>query len=110
MTPPLELGDPDEWTQRQRVRLLAENTPQGLLDIEIDGWFPTTTLIVTFRVAGLSGRVCAQRMSVFDRDGRPRLWQGAPTLMESIHLDILESGGVRRLQEKEPGPFGWIWV
>jgi hypothetical protein len=110
VTPPLELGDPDEWTQRQRVRLLAENTPQGLLDIEIDGWFPTTTLIVTFRVAGLNGRVCAQRMSVFDRDGRPRLWQGSPTLMESIHLDILESGGVCRLREKEPGPFGWVWV
>ncbi|GAF49340.1 hypothetical protein C8E05_4146 [Rhodococcus wratislaviensis] len=110
VSPLLKLGDPDEWTERQRVRLLAENTPQGLLDIEIDGWFPTTTLIVTFRVAGLSGRVCARRMSVFDRDGRPRLWQGAPSLMESILLDIDESGGVRRLQKKEPGPFGWVWV
>ncbi len=106
---PLELGEPDEWTERQRVRLLAENRAAGLLDIEIDGWFPTTTLILTFRIRGMNG-VCARLMSVFDRDGRPRLWQGAPTLMEWINLDIMEAGGLERLRKKEPGRFGYVWT
>lgn len=110
VTPPLELGDPDEWTERQRARLLAENKGEGLLDIEIDGWFPTTTLLLTFRVRGMEGVTCARSMSVFDRDGRPRLWQSAPTLMEWISLDILESGGLKRLRQRERGRFGYIWV
>ncbi|MDJ0396599.1 hypothetical protein QMK17_25195 [Rhodococcus sp. G-MC3] len=106
---PLELGDPDEWTERQRIRLLAENTAAGLLDIEIDGWFPTTMLILTFRIRGMNS-VCARSMSVFDRDGRPRLWQSAPTLMEWINLDIMEAGGLERLRKKEPGRFGYVWT
>ncbi|MDV7199696.1 hypothetical protein R4172_19330 [Rhodococcus kroppenstedtii] len=109
VTAPPELGDPDEWTERQRIRLLAENSDAGLLDIEIDGWFPTTTLILTFRIRGFDA-VCARSMSVFDRDGRPRLWQGAPTLMEWIGLDIMESGGLSRLRRKEPGRFGYVWT
>lgn len=109
VTAPPELGDPDEWTERQRIRLLAENTAAGLLDIEIDGWFPTTTLILTFRIRGMS-TVCARSVSVFDRDGRPRLWQGAPTLMEWINLDIMEAGGLTRLRRKKPGRFGYVWT
>ncbi|WP_037140578.1 hypothetical protein [Rhodococcoides fascians] len=109
VTAPPELGDPDEWTERQRIRLLAENKRAGLIDIEIDGWFPTTTLILTFRIRGMR-TVCARSMSVFDRDGRPRLWQGAPTLMEWIDLDIMEAGGLSRLRKKEPGRFGYVWI
>ncbi|UPK66469.1 hypothetical protein MYP14_24885 (plasmid) [Rhodococcus pyridinivorans] len=69
----------------------------------------TATIIVTFTLRGLPGRVCAQRYPLFNRDGEPALWRGAPTLMESILLGIDESGGIARLKRTEPGAFGWIW-
>ena len=110
VTPPLELGDPDEWTERQRLRLLDENRAAGMLDIEIDGWFPTTWLHLIFRVREIQGVTFARAMSVLDRDGQPRIWTGAPTLMEWISLDIMESGGLERLKKKEPGRFGYVWI
>lgn len=110
VTAPPGMGDPDVWALAERARLLEENTSLGLLDVEIDGWFPTATIIVTFTVRGLPGRVCARRYPLFNRDGGPALWRGAPTLMESILLGIDESGGIARLRRTEPGAFGWIWV
>ena len=110
VTPPAGMDDPDGWALTERTRLLEENTSLGLLDVEIDGWFPTATIIVTFIVRGLPGTVCARRYPLFNRDGGPALWRGAPTLMESILLGIDESGGVARLRRTEPGAFGWIWV
>lgn len=107
---PPSMGDPDEWALAERARLLDENSSRGLLDVEIDGWFPTATIIVTFTVRSLPGRVFARRYPLFNRDGGPALWRGAPTLMESILLDLEESGGVHRLKQTEPGAFGWIWV
>ncbi len=110
VTPPPGMGDPDVWALAERARLLEENTSLGMLDVEIDGWFPTATIIVTFTVRGLPGRVCARRYPLFNRDGGPALWRGAPTLMESILLGIDESGGLARLERTEPGAFGWTWV
>ncbi len=92
------------------MRLLEQNRGQGLLDIEIDGWFPYTSIVVTFTVVGLPGVRCARRYALFDRDGRPALWRGPPTLMQSIRLGIAESGGVERLARTEPGRFGWVWT
>lgn len=108
--PPSEVGDPERWAETERARLLDQNRGQGLLDVEIDGWFPHTSLFVTFTVAGLPGVTCARRYTLFDRDGRPALWRGPPTLMESIRTDIAESGGVERLAHIEPGRFGWVWT
>ncbi|WP_149359377.1 hypothetical protein [Lolliginicoccus suaedae] len=107
---PPEMGDPDEWLELERARLIHENQQQGLLDVEIDGWFPTAKLIVTFAVGRFPGVVFARRFSAFTRDGAPALWRGAPTLMDHISLDIQESGGDRRLRKREPGAFGYVWV
>lgn len=108
--PPSEVGDPERWAEAERARLLDQNRGQGLLDVEIDGLFPHTSVFVTFTVAGLPGVTCARRYALFDRDGRPALWRGPPTLMESIRTDIAESGGVARLARVEPGRFGWVWT
>ncbi|MGW6378719.1 hypothetical protein ACWFRB_21910 [Rhodococcus sp. NPDC055112] len=108
--PPAAIGNPERWAESERARLLEQNRGQGLLDIEIDGWFPYTSIFVTFAVAELPGVTCARRYALFDRDGRPALWRGPPTLMESIRMDIAESGGVERLARTEPGRFGWVWT
>ncbi|MFE3290571.1 hypothetical protein [Rhodococcus sp. NPDC059234] len=104
------IGNPERWAESERARLLEQNRGQGLLDIEIDGWFQYTSIFVTFAVAELPGVTCARRYALFDRDGRPALWRGPPTLMESIRMEIAESGGVERLARIEPGRFGWVWT
>lgn len=110
VTPLPEMGDLDVWALRERERLIAENVDQGLLEVEIDGWFPTASIIVTFRLPELPRAVCARRYPLFTRDGTPALWRGAPTLMQSIRMGIDESGGVERVRSTPPGPFGLIWV
>lgn len=44
------MAAPEVWALAERARLLEENTSLGLLDVEIDGWYPTATIIVTFTV------------------------------------------------------------
>ena len=110
VTPPPEVGDPEVYAYRECERLIAENADQGLLDARPVGRFPGTEVVVLFSLPGIPAVVCARRFRLFDRDGRPALWRGAPTLMEHISLSILESGGIERVRRTEPGIDGWVWV
>ncbi|OYD69459.1 hypothetical protein [Rhodococcus sp. OK302] len=110
VNPPAEVGDPEVWACRERARLIEENRDLGLIDVEIEGWFPFTTVLVTFQLSELRGVVCARRFGLFNRDGQPALWRGAPTLLSSMHLDIMETGGIRRLRSQSPDAFGRVWV
>ncbi|MBM4634251.1 hypothetical protein A4U94_00490 [Prescottella equi] len=110
VTPPPDVGDPEVYAYRECDRLIAENSDQGLLDARPVGRFPFTEIVVLFSLPELPAAVCARRIRLFDRDGRPALWRGAPTLMEHISLSILESGGAERVRRIEPGIDGWVWV
>ncbi|MFC9514915.1 hypothetical protein ACFTSD_04220 [Nocardiaceae bacterium NPDC056970] len=110
VTPPPDVGDPEVYAYRECDRLIAENADQGLLDARPVGRFPFTEIVVLFSLSELPAVVCARRVRLFDGDGRPALWCGAPTLMEHISLSICESGGVERVRRIEPGIDGWVWV
>ncbi|MDI9914594.1 hypothetical protein [Rhodococcus sp. IEGM 1379] len=51
VNPPAEVGDPEVWAGRERARLIEENRDLGLIDVELEGWFPFTTVLVTFQLS-----------------------------------------------------------
>ena len=93
-----------------RDRIRRENASPNLVDVVLDGSFPFTTLIFLFRIDELPRRVLAHRFALFDRDGGPGLWRGAPSIMNHLRLHIEERGGADRIDRLEPDAEGLTWV
>lgn len=104
------IGDPIVWALAERDRVRRENASRNLIDVVLDGSFPFTTLIVVFRIDELPRRILAHRYALFDRDGGPGLWRGAPTLMQDLHLNIMETGGADRIDRRDPDQHGITWI
>ncbi|GGG27486.1 hypothetical protein GCM10007304_46650 [Rhodococcoides trifolii] len=104
------IGDPIVWALKERDRIRRENASPNLVDVVLEGSFPFTTLIFMFKTAELPGRVLARKFSLFDRDGGPGLWRGAPSMMFTVELHIMESGGAERIERRDPARDGITWV
>lgn len=104
------VGDPIVWALSERDRIRRENASPNLVDVVLDGSFPFTTLIFLFRIDELPRRVLAHRFALFDRDGGPGLWRGAPSIMNHLRLHIEERGGADRIDRLEPDAEGLTWV
>lgn len=104
------IGDPIVWALAERDRIRRENASPNLVDVLLENSFPFTTLTFVFTMRALPGRVLAQKYRLFDRDGGPGLWRGAPMIMEHLLLHIMESGGTGRIERLEPDNEGLTWV